>query len=177
MRAACLVALASVVPIVAQAATWVCVSTAKSAAQSSDFCKGVPVPSPGACTSNGDEYVSNHRSNDSFVEQQNQCSGPLKKHKVCPNDPTRCLDDVFNQTTWCGQYDQACAQIGAKKSSCLAYCWADCYPCNDAETCEMMVDFGISAEEGAPCFSLEGRNIPPAVIARAREAAASRAGL
>ena len=165
-RILCTLSLA-VVTSTQSGSAWDCVSTIGVTNQSSEFCRGVPVPSPGACVDDG-SYVANQRTEKSYIKQQGQCSTAHKRREVCPNDPSHCVDDVFNKSTWCGQYDQACdLDLGA--SSCLPYCWTDCFPCNDQSDCSLLVDFGVAAPAGAPCFSLEGRPIPPALLSRARE--------
>ncbi len=149
-----------------------CTSTANASALASPFCTDVPIPTPGVCTDDG-IWDSNQRSEEKFKEQSKQCDTEESKKKTCPNDPSQCKFDVFNKTTFCGANDQVCQDPGSS-SSCLAYCYADCYPCNDKSDCDLLVSFGVVAQDGDPCFSLEkqDRASLPAVYVRKLIAAA-----
>ena len=54
-----------------------------------------------------------------------------------------------NKTAYCGGTAQPCK----RDSDCLATCYSDCFPCNTASNCDMLVDFGVLAAKGAPCYS------------------------
>ena len=131
---------------------WTCNLTNTS--QPSSFCKEITIPIS-VCTDDG-IFDDNQRSQKGFNKQFSQCSTKSKRKNTCPNNPTRCKQDVFNKTTYCGAHDQTCSV----SSSCLSYCYSDCYPCNSRSNCDTLVAFGIAAPPNTTCFSL-GRGIIP----------------
>ena len=139
----------ALVPVVSHTdSPWTCVQTNTS--NSSQFCSDVKI-APLLCTSDN-IFDDNQRSAKGFTKQKLQCKTKGSRKKVCPNDPTKCKYDVFNQTTYCGGNGQTCST----DDNCLSYCYDDCYPCNTRENCDLLVSFGIAAPPNAPCFSLEG---------------------
>ena len=45
-------------------------------------------------------------------------------------------------------------------ADCLPYCFADCWPCNDAGDCDVLEAFGILAPKGDPrCFSVKNHSV------------------
>ena len=131
---------------------WTCNLTNTS--QPSSFCKEITIPIS-VCTDDG-IFDDNQRSQKGYNKQFSQCSTKSKRKNTCPNNPTRCKQDVFNKTTYCGAHDQTCSV----SSSCLSYCYSDCYPCNSRSNCDTLVAFGIAAPPNTTCFSL-GRGIIP----------------
>jgi rhamnogalacturonyl hydrolase YesR len=141
---------------------WSCVSTKTAVNTSSSFCRNVAIPQPGVCSDDG-SFDDNQRSEHYYQKQRDQCQTLQKRQETCPNAPERCRDDVFNKSTFCGGHDQQC-NPGRGRNTCLPFCYADCYPCNSKSDCDMLVSFGVSAAPDAPCFSLEGRSIPPSTF-------------
>ena len=146
---------------------WTCVSTKTSSKTSSSFCKDVLVPQPGVCTDDG-TFDDNQRTEHYYEKQRGQCKTAKSRKETCPNSPSHCRDDVFNKSTFCGGHNQRC--VPGPNDSCLPFCYADCYPCNSKSDCDMLVSFGVAAPPSAPCFSLEGRSIPPHVVQKWKSA-------
>ena len=109
------------------------------------FCRSDAPPSHVCMDPGGIEY---DRTESKFKKQESDCSSSKRKKHMCPNDPSKCR--TLSRGEFCGKYDQACTHT----ASCLAYCYADCYPCNDQADCDTLVAFGVAAEPGAPCFSI-----------------------
>ena len=138
---------ASTESVASASSAWTCSATGGS--KPSAFCSGVPVPR-NACTDDG-VFSDNQRDEKHYTKQLKQCQTLKKRRSVCPNEPDLCHRDVLNKTTFCGGHDQSCAT----SSTCLPYCYTDCYPCNTKDNCDMLQSFGIAAAPGQPCFSLE----------------------
>ena len=134
-------------PAPPSSSAWTCNFT--NLTKPSTFCAPVPVP-PSVCTDDG-TFDDNQRSKSYYKKQQDQCSSLKKKKSVCPNSPDLCQRDILNQTSFCGGHDQSCQT----SSSCLSYCYNDCYPCNTRSDCDLLVGFGILALPNQTCFSLE----------------------
>ena len=181
-------------PTALSSSVWSCTPTNTSVPSS--FCRDVPVP-PHVCTDDG-VFDDNQRTKKKFRSQLQQCTTLKKKKETCPNDPSQCSRDVFNKTTYCGGNDQICTNssssasqrdtvvkylsnskevvemnISTTTTTCLSFCYADCYPCNDQSDCDLLVSFGVLAPKNqTDCFSLEksngagGRILPYPVVSR-----------
>ena len=162
-------------PTARSSSVWSCTPTNTSTPSS--FCRDVPVPSH-VCTDDG-VFDDNQRTKKKFHSQMEQCTTLKKKKETCPNDPSQCSRDVFNKTTYCGGNDQICTNSSSSSASqrdtmsnskevvelnistttCLSFCYADCYPCNDQSDCDLLVSFGVLASKNqTDCFSLEKSN-------------------
>ena len=95
------------------------------------------------------------RSEHDYKKQRDECSSEHKRKKTCPNEPSECSSQVFSREEYCGVHDQRCTN----DDDCIAYCFSDCYPCNDRSDCEILESFGVIAPEGAPCFSPHNHSV------------------
>jgi hypothetical protein len=115
--------------------------------QVDDFCHPYAPTFPKATCVDATGYP--RRSKAAFEKQLRECSTARSQRSMCPNDPKECTTQIFSKKEYCGVYDQQCT----RDSDCLAYCYADCFPCNTRANCDTLVAFGVVAEEGAPCYS------------------------
>lgn len=105
-----------------------------------------------------------NRSEAGYKKQAKQCEGLIKKRKQCSNDPSACR--VLTQPEYCGAKDQVCK----RDADCLAYCYADCYPCNAKGDCDTLVAFGLVAAEGdTNCFSVYNSSSQAASVGMSRQ--------
>ena len=114
----------------------------------SPFCASTAKPAK-VCATSSIEY----HTKSSFDKQAKECTTAHKRKEQCDNDASKCMP--LTKDAWCGGRDQPCRAA----SECLSYCWADCFPCNAEADCELLVDFGIAAAAGAPCWSLTNSSI------------------
>lgn len=140
--------------------TWECVDV--NASRVSPFCAGTAKPMRVCSDSEEPEYHTQAE----FEKQAAECSSARKRKEQCDNDASRC--QPLTKGAYCGARSQPCKRA----SSCLSFCWADCFPCNARADCEMLVAFGIAAAAGEPCWSLtnssSGRAVLSAAVARVR---------
>ena len=123
------------------AGVWDCLEV--NASLVSPFCSSTATPAR-VCATQNIEY----HTGASYDKQAKECTTAHKRKKQCDNDSSKC--QPLTKDAWCGGRDQPCAAA----ADCLSYCWADCFPCNSEADCELLVDFGIAAPAGAPCWSL-----------------------
>ena len=114
-----------------------------------DFCAHVPLPARVCVDPAGWHYG---RDAKGYAKQAAQCSSAHKAKKTCPNAPSYCKAETLTKAEYCGEYDQSCE----RDADCNAWCYADCFPCNDAADCDILADFGVLAQAGdTKCFSLK----------------------
>ena len=139
---------------------WECVDV--NASRVSPFCASTAKPMRVCSDTDEPDYHTQAE----YEKQAGECSSARKRKEQCDNDASRCKP--LTKGAYCGARSQPCKHA----SSCLSYCWADCFPCNERSDCDLLVAFGIAAAAGEPCWSLmnssSGRAVLPAAVARLR---------
>ena len=143
LAASCMLGTACVLGTAAGDSVWDCIDV--NASLVSSYCADVAKPLR-VCSDDG--AYSYHKTKAGYDKQAAECSTAHKRKEQCSNNASAC--EPLTLDAYCGGRDQPCEHA----KTCLSYCYDDCFPCNDAGDCDLLVDFGVVASPGAPCWSL-----------------------
>ena len=101
-----------------------------------------PIPQP-PLTSNQNNRISPPTPISFLFPRREECDDPRRRVSECPNDPREadpCDRDGPSLATHCGGDLTLCGSDDECATRLI--CWERCFPCNDRETCDKLVEIG-----------------------------------